>query len=220
MPVARILVFGGGGHAKVVIEILQFDSRNILVGIIDKNPQLARSRVLGVPVLGDDGQIAGAGADAFCVGIGSIGVGSLRARVFDEARARGLSPVTAVHPAATVSASAQLGAGTVVMAGAVINPGVVLAQNVIINTGAVVDHDCRIGDHAHVAPGAVLSGGVTVGRRSLVGVGATVMQGVSIGDDAVVGAGAVVVRDVPPGVTVAGVPARIHAPATEVDRVR
>lgn len=219
---ARILVFGGGGHAKVVIEILQLDSRNTLVGIIDKNPQLAGSRVMGVPVLGDDSQIAGAGADAFCVGIGSIGVGSVRARVFDDARARGLEPVVGVHPAATVSAAAQLGDGTVVMAGAVINPGVVLGQNVIINTGAVVDHDCRIGDHAHVAPGAVLSGGVTVGRRSLVGVGASVMQGISIGDDAVVGAGAVVVRDVPPAVTVTGVPARIHstATATEVDRVR
>lgn len=218
----RILVFGGGGHAKVVIEILQLDPTNTLVGIIDRDIQRAGSRVLGVPVLGGDDQIAGAAADGFCIGIGSTGIALVRERVFDEARASGLQAVTAVHPTATVSPFAELGAGTVVMAGAVVNPGARLGQNVIINTGAVVDHDCRIGDHTHVAPRAVLSGGVTVGRRALIGVGASVMQGVSIGEDAVVGAGAVVVRDVPPAVVVTGVPARIHAATrpAEVDRGR
>jgi acetyltransferase-like isoleucine patch superfamily enzyme len=56
--------------------------------------------------------------------------------------------------------------------------------------------------------GVNVSGAVTVGDRVLLGSGSTVLQGLTIGDDAVVGAGAVVVRDVPPGVTVVGVPAR------------
>ena len=57
-------------------------------------------------------------------------------------------------------------------------------------------------------PGVVLGGRSRVGKRSFVGLGAVVVSERTVGDDAVVGAGAVVVRDVPPGVTVAGVPAK------------
>jgi acetyltransferase-like isoleucine patch superfamily enzyme len=49
---------------------------------------------------------------------------------------------------------------------------------------------------------------VVVQRRARIGSGAVIMGGVTIGEGALVGAGAVVTRDVPPGATVAGVPAR------------
>ena len=47
-----------------------------------------------------------------------------------------------------------------------------------------------------------------VGRGASIGSGATILCGITIGDAAMIGAGAVVTRDVAPGVTVAGVPAR------------
>ena len=50
-----------------------------------------------------------------------------------------------------------------------------------------------------------------VARGASIGSGATIMCGVTIGEHALVGAGAVVTRDVPPGATVAGVPARLLA---------
>jgi acetyltransferase-like isoleucine patch superfamily enzyme len=52
---------------------------------------------------------------------------------------------------------------------------------------------------------------VVVERRARIGSGAVILGGVTIGEGALVGAGAVVTRDVPPGATVAGVPARAHA---------
>jgi len=48
-----------------------------------------------------------------------------------------------------------------------------------------------------------------VGRGASIGSGAVILCGVTIGQDAYVGAGAVVTKDVPPGTTVAGVPARL-----------
>ncbi len=71
-----------------------------------------------------------------------------------------------------------------------------------------VDHEVSIGAFAHIAPGASLAGYVTVGDGALVGVGASVTPGRTIGAWSTVGAGSAVVRDVPPGATVAGVPAK------------
>ena len=98
--------------------------------------------------------------------------------------------------------------GVLVMPGAIVNAVADLERGVIVNTHASVDHGCRIGAFAHVAPGVAIAGDVTVGEGALVGIGASVAPGVCIGAWATVGAGASVVRDVAPGETVVGVPAR------------
>ncbi len=98
------------------------------------------------------------------------------------------------------------------MAGAVINACAQIGDLVIINTGATVDHDCVIGTGCHVAPGSTLAGNVTVGAGAFLGIGTRVIPQRTIGEHTQVGAGGVIVRDIPPGVLVMGVPARIVEP--------
>ena len=86
----------------------------------------------------------------------------------------------------------------------------IIGRHSILNTACSVDHDASIGDFAHVAPGAHLAGGVRVGEGALLGIGCSVLPGRTVGDWAIIGAGAVVLRDVPPGVTAKGVPARFN----------
>lgn len=207
----KIVGFGAGGHAKVVIEILRAMGDFEPAGLLDAGQRTRGLRVLGVPVWGGDDQLHDLvvrGFKYFFVGLGSIGDASSRRAVYERALAAGLQPVKAVHPHAVVSASATLGPGVTIMAGAVINASAALGANVIINTGAVVEHDCTVGDHAHVATGAKLGGTVRVGRLAHIGAGATIRQGINVGEAALVGVGAVVVKDVPAGMVVAGVPAR------------
>jgi sugar O-acyltransferase (sialic acid O-acetyltransferase NeuD family) len=208
----RVVGLGAGGHAKVVLDILSFYDEFQVVGLTDADPGRVGQRVLGVPILGADDilpRLRAEGVEGAFIGLGSVGDGRARCELFELARALGFHIVNAVHPHASVARSVRMGEGVAIMAQAALNPDVVLADNVIINTGAQLDHDCQVGSHVHVAPGAHISGGVRIGDHVHIGVGATIIQGIHVANEAIVGAGAVVLHDVPPNVTVVGVPARI-----------
>lgn len=205
-----VLILGGGGHAKVLVEAL-LANHALIAGIVDADPGLRGKTVLGVPVLGGD-ELVGDYPPAslqLVNGIGSVGLPATRRAVYQRFAAQGYRFAVVLHPAAVVASDVELAEGAQIMAGAVIQPGCRIGRNVIINTRASVDHDCVIGDHVHIAPGCTLSGAVTVGAGCHIGTGATVIQGVKIGAGSVVGAGAVVTRDIEAGVTVVGVPARV-----------
>lgn len=202
------VVFGGGGHARVLIDALLASGAGRPAAVLDADRAVHGNDILGVPVIGDDDSTLPKRITHFVVGLGSAGDCAPRKRLYALALSRGLKPLTVVHPGAVVSRFARLGPGCAVFARAVVNAGAVLGANVIVNTGAIVEHDCEIGDHAHVATGACLAGAVTVGAGAHVGVGACVRQGVKIGAGAVIGAGAAVVADIPAGATAVGVPAR------------
>jgi UDP-perosamine 4-acetyltransferase len=203
---ARVLIFGGGGHAKVVIESLRAADPDVDLAIIDDDPGKLSSEILGVPVVGGRGWLESNWPEAPV----AMGLGSNRARVdFAEwLRQQNRKITSVIHPSAVVSPSATVMEGAFLAPACVINAETTVGALSIINTGATVDHDCIIGEGVHIAPGAHLCGNVTVGDRALVGAGATIVPGLRIGADAIVGAGATVVRDVPDRVRVAGTPAK------------
>ena len=205
-----VLVLGGGGHAKVLIDALLATSI-VVAGIIDPDPLLTGARVLGVPVLGGDAVVKEfpSGEVLLVNGLGSVALPLRRKQLFEQFKEQGYRFATVIHPSAVISSYAEMGEGVQVMAGALIQAGCRIGINAIINTRASVDHDCIIGDHVHVAPGATLSGGVVIGNISHIGTAATVVQGIRIGEASIVGAGAVVLKNVSAGTTVVGVPAKV-----------
>ncbi len=206
----KVLVYGAGGHGKVVADILLACKDLRLAGFVDDRPELQSTSVLGLPVLGDGHWLQQeAGKMRLAVALG-VGDNCARQRVAEKCLAWGMELVTLVHPSANVSESAQLGAGTVVMAQAVINPDAVSANGVIVNTAAVVEHDVMIQEYAHVCPNATMGGASRLGKFSQLGIGAVVIQSVHVGSYTIVGAGAVVVRNIPDGVIAFGVPAQVH----------
>ncbi len=192
-----LYLYGGSGHCKVIVDVLESTGRRVLA-IVDDNPK--SSALFGIPVIGAADLPAGARM------ILSVGNNRTRKRI---AAAVDAGFETAVHVRASISPRSQIGAGTVVMAGAIVNPDSHIGNHCIINTGAIIEHDAHIGDFAHISPGAALAGNVTVGEGSHVGINAAVIQGVKIGRWATIGAGAVIIRDVPDFATVVGNPGRI-----------
>ena len=197
----------------MVIEILRLVGGYDLVGLLDAEPGLWGSEVLGVPVLGGDAlltEMYDRGVRTAFIGVGMVKSSEPRRSLYAQVRQAGFEIARAAHPQAIISPTAEMGDGPTVMAGAVINANASVGDNVIINTGAIVEHDCVIGNHVHVATGARLAGSIKVGDGAHVGIGATIREGISVGRGSVVGAGAVVIHDVPDHVLVVGVPAKIQ----------
>jgi UDP-perosamine 4-acetyltransferase len=197
----NVIVIGGGGHAKVVIDAMQQAGTHRIAGILSTGTE---TEVFGVPVIGDDDllpSLRDQGIDGVFI---AIGRNDVRRKLFDKAVAAGLTPVNVIHPSAVISPHVTLGRGIVVMANGVVNPGSKIGDNVIINTGATVDHDADIGADVHIAPGSHLAGNVTVGAGSFLGVGTVVIPGVKIGQRVIVGAGTAVYRNLPDDAKVVG----------------
>lgn len=218
MPIKAkgLIVWGAGGHAKVVADIVKLLGRRRIAAFVDDAGEAggAQKRFLGIRVISDRqelGPLLHRNCREVVIAIGNC---STRMRLAAQAQSMGFTLCEAlVHPTAVVSSSATLGRGTVVVAGAVINAAAALGENVIVNTCASVDHDCAIEDGVHICPGAHLAGDVLVERGVWVGLGASVIEKVRIGKGAMIGAGAVVVGDIPAEVLALGCPARVVAKA-------
>lgn len=200
-----IVLFGAGGHAKVVFDALRAsldDLSGLLV--VDENPGLRGQDFLGLPIASGE---ACAGLAKFRFHV-AIGRNDVRRAVAERLAAGGGVAISVVHPGALVSPLARIDAGTFLAAGCILAPDSSVARGVIVNHGAIVDHDCTVGAYSHIAPNVTLGGKVSIGAGVLVGAGAVILPGVSVGEGAVVGAGAVVTRDVAAFETVVGVPGR------------
>ena len=204
----KLVVFGAGGHAKVVIDIIEQQGNYEITGLLDDDLKHRGRRFFGYPVLGTRADLPALLSAQLRHAIVAIGDNADRAAVAAQLDQLGWRFANAVHPRASIGRGVNIGPGSVVMAGCVVNADAYLGAQVIVNTGATVDHDCRIEDNVHIAPGCHLCGNVGVGQGSLLGAGSTVTPGVSIGKRVIVGAGSTVIRDVADETRVSGSPAR------------
>ncbi len=196
---AELLIYGGGGHAKSVMDMVLAMGTFRIAGIIDDNIP-AGTTVLGIPVLGNRAilpELVGRGIRLAANGVGGILDINIRVKLFELLEGYGFSFPILKHPRATVERSAIVGDGTQIFGNAYVGSEAVLHDRCMVNTGAVISHDCEIGAYSHIAPGAMLAGHVHVGERALVGMGVTTAIGIRIGSGVRIGNGAILYSDVP-----------------------
>lgn len=194
-----VLIFGGGGHGKSLIELIRAGGHYSVAGVIDDYKPRG-SQVLGVPVLGGSQDLPWLfrrGYRLMVNAVGGIGDIAQRIAVFEKGKAAGFSFPKLVHPTAFIEESAQVAEGDQVFPHAYVGSDARLGFGVIVNTAAVVSHDCQLGDYVNLSPGAILAGEVSVGEATLIGMGVTVNLRVKIGAYCRIGNGATVKQDVP-----------------------
>lgn len=205
----NVVVIGSGGHAKVVIDIIECMNQYTIYGIIDPF-RTPGEMVNGYRVLGNETILAEI-ENELIGGIVAIGDNWIRSQVVSKIKM--VSPcfqyIKAIHPASVIAKSSTIGAGTVVMAGAVINSNCRIGDHCIINTRSSVGHDNLIGNFATIAPGVTIGGNVIIGDFSAVLLGANIIHSKRIGNHTIIGAGSTVLSDIKSYKVAYGVPAKI-----------
>ena len=205
----KIVVFGAGGHAKVVIDVVQKQGRFGIEAIYDDDRN--KLDLFGYPIVHDMGQVR-----RLEVRRGIIAIGHNWTRFLMLGRIQEAIPdftfISAVHPFTSLGRNVRLGEGTVVMAGCCINPETLIGSHCIINTHASLDHENVVKDFANVSPGVITGGKVTLEEYCFVGLGAKIIENIRIGAHTIIGAGATVVSSIPEKNLAFGNPCRLIRP--------
>ncbi|MEA3353983.1 MAG: NeuD/PglB/VioB family sugar acetyltransferase [Campylobacterota bacterium] len=177
----NILLIGGGGHCKAVIDVIEQENRYHITGIVDKKESIGK-KILGYEVIGCDNDLK----DLYtkytnaAITIGHIKTNDARVSLYKQLKRIGFTFPIIVSPLAYISKHSTIDEGTVVMHHALINAGVRVGKNCIINTKALIEHDCIIEDNCHISTASVLNGGVTVKQNSFFGSNAVSKESIVI----------------------------------------
>ena len=202
--IRSLIVYGGGGHGKTLLELVQAAGIFRVAGIVDDG-LVPGSDILGVPVLGGSAvlrDLCDRGIRLAVNGVGGINHVDVRSKVFELLAQAGFDCPAVVHPTAFIEPSARLEDGVQVLALSYISSEARIGFGTVINAGVVVSHDCILGKVVNLSPGAMLAGGVVVEDYAQVGMAATINLNITIGRYARIGNGATVKKDVPAGTVV------------------
>jgi len=177
----KIILIGGGGHCKSVIDIIEREGRFEIIGIIDKEDKVGQ-KILNYEIIGtdEDLEIVRKDIEYAFITIGQIKTAEPRKKVYKILKELKYKIPTIISPLAYVSKYSLIEEGTIVMHGAIINANVKIGKNSIINSRALVEHDCVIGNHCHISTGVILNGSVNVGDETFIGSGSVCVNNIAI----------------------------------------
>jgi sugar O-acyltransferase (sialic acid O-acetyltransferase NeuD family) len=178
----EILLIGGGGHCKSVIDVIEQEDKYTIAGIIDKKG-LVGTKILDYKVIGCDDDLS----ELFkkyryaLVTIGQIKSNALRIKLFNTLKNIGYDLPVVISPLAYVSSYSEIEEGTVIHHYTLVNAGAKIGKNCIINTKALIEHDVTIEDNCHISTASVINGGVVVKDGTFFGSNATSRESVEVG---------------------------------------
>lgn len=206
----QIILVGGGGHAKSVIDAIKGQNQYDIVGILDVSDKLGEE-LEGIKVIGVDEDLHHyyqRGVKNAFITLGSVGNPTLRIKLYNRVKSVGYRLPNIIDKSAIIAQSVQLGEGCFIGKAAIINSGSIIGNNTIINTGSLVEHDCAIGSFVHLAPRSTICGSVKIADNTHVGVNTTVIQGITIGKGSLIGAGSIVLKDIGDAIKAYGCPCK------------
>ena len=188
-----IVLIGGGGHCKSVIDVIEQEGQFKIAGIVDKSEFLG-SDILGYSIIGNDSDL-GILVNKYkyaLVTVGQIKSPLLRMKLFELAEKSGFILPSIISTRAYISKHATVGKGTIVMHDVLVNTNAQIGENCIINSKALIEHDCLISNHCHISTSATINGGVIVKSGSFIGSGVTTKESIIIGENGFIKAGSLV----------------------------
>lgn len=191
-----LILIGGGGHCKSVIEVAESAGYEIK-GILDMPDEVGKEVLHGHKVIGTDDEIPQYVEECdFIITVGFIKNPALRIKLYNKVKAAGGRLATIIASTAHVSKYAELGEGTVIMHHAFVNAGAKIGDNCIINTFVNIEHDAEVGNQCHISTGTMVNGECKIGENCFIGSQSVCANCIEIASDIIVGAGSVVRKSI------------------------
>ncbi|CAI3629304.1 MULTISPECIES: acetyltransferase [Clostridium] len=194
----KILLLGGGGHCKSVIDSIMNSNLYEIIGIIDCEEKIGNT-INTIPIIDCDKNLykyTNKKDIKVFITVGSVGNVEIREKLYKITKELRFEIATVVDQSAIIASNVVIEEGTFVGKKAIINADSIIGKNCIINTGSIIEHDCLIGNFSHIAPGSTICGQCRIGERTHIGAGSIVIQGITIGNSVMIGAGSVVVKNI------------------------
>jgi len=207
----NIVLFGGGLHANVCIDIFEKEKKYNIVGIIDSKAEIGYF-LYGYKVIGKQENILEL-SKKYNFNAGFISIGDNYSRKYVRDIIISLIPdftfINAIHPSVIIGRNVKLGKGIAMMAGVIVNSDCQIDDFCILNTGAQLEHNNYMGEFSHLSAGSITGGIVRIGKFSAITLGVTIIDRIKIGENTVVGSGSLVLKDLPDNILAYGNPAKI-----------
>lgn len=202
----HLIVVGAGGFGRATASLARSDlacgSAWDVKGFLDNRSGLSTPSDL--PILGDPLTHKVQEGDIFICALGNP---ADKRRFTGRLLSQGANFIV-LRPDLITGERTELSAGGLFERGVAIGPDVRIGAFVTILSTTIIGYDVVIGDYCQIASFVFVGGGVHIGHDVVIHPHATILPGVKIGAGAVIGAGSVVIRNVAPGTTVMGNPAK------------
>ena len=198
----KIIIFGSGDHAKVLLtEILKLKRYNFL-GFCDekkkKNKTILQIRNKKFKILGNLSEIKKI-----------VSKNKIRKKIVRQTQnLKNLKWETIVSKDVKLNGNVSIGSGTFINTGTIINTNSTVGDHCSINTRSSIDHGCVFQDYSGTGPGVILGGNVKVEELSYIGIGSIIKNGLKIGRNSIVGAGSLVLKNCEKNSIFFGLPAK------------
>ena len=191
----KILLIGGGGHCKAVIDVIEQTNLYEIAGIIDNNLDLGH-KVLEYEVIGKDEDLINLRKNYkhAIITVGQIKSPKTRIKLFNLLKSLNFKLPIIISPRAYVSKYTKIGEGTIIMHDALVNANAKIGKNCIINSKALIEHDAIVEDNCHISTGAIVNGGTIVRKNSFFGSNAMAKEYIEIKANSIIRGGTTLLK--------------------------
>ena len=204
----KLIVYGAGEFGSLIANVLSYHDDLQIAAYGDDNLQKAADYIDGTPVFGQEDLLDFAKQNNIKLAITAIGNNAARAEKYSLLKNTGFQMISIVHPQVLIDTKVSYGDNVIIEMGTAIHTHSKIGNNVFLGGEALIGHHNIIGDHVLVGGNVSFGGSVVVEDYVSLGVGASIKPGIRLGKGSVIGVGAAVIKDVEPGTTVVGVPAK------------
>ncbi len=209
MTKQKIILIGGGGHCKSVIDVIENENKYEIAGIVDIKQKIGQ-KVLNYKIIATDNELPELikTYKNAVITVGQIKTPEIRIKIYKRLKSLNANMPVIISPFSYVSKYSFIDEGTIIMHNVIVNAGAKIGKNCIINNQALIEHDATINDNCHISTNAKINGDCIINKNTFFGSGAVLSNGIIIAENNIIAAGAVIYRNTKPNSTYIGNPAR------------